>query len=177
MSERYDAINTADVWQENRDKIFLNRFAADIAKLADAGVPDEIIIKVCCNYDYVKAWASCPKWLWPVDKLPKGYKWSDGERHHIRAGKHSDARTIILLPIEDDLYVRDTFLGRNKKYRIRDFRRYAAKDIAIEFSLLQDDYLSGLILELYKKMGLPIGYIPKFLKNMKRNFLEQNHEV
>ena len=164
-----DAVDPADIWREDRDEVFLNRLTKDITQLMDAGIPADIVWKVICQYKYVQAWANCPRWLWPVDKLPKGYKWSDGERHHIKAGKRCDARTIILLPVGDDLYVRDTFWKKSKKYRVRDFRRYAAKDIEIEFSLSYGDfYLSGLILEFYKKQGLPLGYVERLpLKDMR----------
>lgn len=166
MADRTDAIDPAAVWKENRDEIFLARFAADVAALIDAGIPPDIVRKVVCQYEYVRAWAACPRWLWPVKKLPKGYKWSDGEKKHFRGtGRKGSARTIILLPIGEDLYIRDTSIwwgipglkrGDYQGACVRDFRNYPGKDIAAAF----DNVLSGLILALYQKQGLPFGYAP-----------------
>lgn len=164
METRSDAIDPAAVWKDNRDEIFLARFAADVARLIDAGIPPDIVRKVVCQYKYVRVWAACPRWLWPVKKLPKGYKWSDGEKTYIKkAGRKGSARTIILLPIGEDLYIRDKSLGiagakdeEVKGLCVRNFREYPGKDIAAEF----DRDLGGLILAFYKEQGLPFGYAP-----------------
>lgn len=166
-----DAIDNAAVWKENRDEIFLARFSADIAKLIDAGVPVDIARKVVCQYEYVRLWTACPRWLWPVKKLPEGRKWSDGEKTHFKKrGRKGSARTIILLPIGDDLYIRDTEhmeppgakSGESKGICIRNFRQYPGKDVASEF----DRVLEGLILAFYKKHGLPFGYAPPIVQSV-----------
>lgn len=171
MANRTDAVDPAAAWKENRDEIFLERFAADIAALINAGVPVDIVRKVVCNYEYVKAWAACPRWLWPVKKLPKGCKWSDGGKHRFKAaGRKGSARTVVLLPIGDDLYIRDTGhmgvpgtkYGESQGVCVRNFRKYPGKDIAAEF-----DYdLSSLILAFYKEQGLPFGFVPCIFKDV-----------
>ena len=182
-SRRSDAIDPAAVWREDRDQVFAERLAKDIALLSLAGVPEDIILRVIGQYEYVKAWTRCPRWLWPVKKLPKGYSWRDGEKTKLDGREHGVTirRTIILLPIGEDLYIRDpehmgppgVMRGESKGICIRNFRRHLSKDIAVEF----DGGLGSVILEFYKKQGLPMGIVPKYLHDAKTNIKGELHEV
>lgn len=175
--ERADAIDGSVVYQEDRDDIFLARFTSDIATLLDAGIPPDIVKRVVCQYHYAVVWAACPLFEYPIRKLPKGYKWADGEKHSVK-GRHGDARTIKLLRIGDDLYVHDSPLnlcvpGQNKSegkgYVIRGLSKYTAVEVAKWY----DHTMGDLILRKYKEWGLRQGLLEPVLRDVEKHGEEE----
>lgn len=157
-----DAISTEEVWSEDRDILFANRLSNDIAKLIDAGVPNDYIKKVIGQFDYVRVWAQTPKFLFPAKSLPKGYKWGDGIKKQQKAGKQVDSRTIIFLPAGKDLYIKGyELIGTNPKeckcVYIKDYAKYTAREIYIEF--MHDRMMRDMILKFWHDNKMPLGWV------------------
>ena len=94
MSEREGFARHDIIWSENRDEIFANRLANDIKRLQDAGFDDTAIKKMIGTLKYVRFWSQWPSWAFPVDKLPKGHKWADGERFSLKQNKKSNKHQL-----------------------------------------------------------------------------------
>lgn len=158
---RRDAIDSSAVWREDRDDVFLARFAADCAMLLDAGVPPDVVRKVVCRHDYVRVWAATPHWMFPVKKLPKGYKWKDGEvfKQKGSAKREAISRTIYFLEIGDNLYFRDTskkgFVGLKEGdcqgWMIRNWPVIPAGEVLEAFTL--DNPIYDVLAKFYRSKG------------------------
>lgn len=85
---------------------FLNIFILDYENLMSIGFSDLQIKKMLGGLGYVKDFVDTPDWLECVNKIPKGYKWSDGTKFHLKSGKKNEPETYVFLMVEDDLYIK-----------------------------------------------------------------------
>ena len=162
----------AVVWEENRDEIFLNRLAEDIGKLQDAGFDNKDIPKMLGRLSYVRFWVGWPRWAFPVDKLPKGYKWSDGVKYSKKGGKREAAETYVFLPIGADLYIKrgngDCGMpGINIKEKTTFLQIINFRDLTANEFLQGIDYspfFRSSALYFWKQNGLPLGWAEPCLK-------------
>lgn len=159
------------VWAENRNEIFMNRLAEDIGKLQQVGFSDNDIKKMLGRLDYVRFWSQWPSWAFPVARLPKGCKWSEGVKYHRKAGSRSSAETYVFLPVGNDLYVKSgngapmmpglnihdkTFL------RIINFRSLTANEFLQKID--GSPFFHDCVLEIWRENGLPLGWIKSCFK-------------
>lgn len=94
------------IWPDDRDSIFLQWLAEDSALLQDAGFSPSEIKRMLATLKYVRFWSANPPWLFPIKKLPKGYRWRDGQKFSCKSGRRYDGYCYIFLPIGEDLYVK-----------------------------------------------------------------------
>lgn len=128
----------------------------------------------------------------PVKGLPKGYKWSQGEKHVNNGArkKRSDRRTVVFLPIGDDLYMNvfPIYVAISNKpdeddsytemkfdrvtigcYRhgyacvIRGYRQYTA----IQLTRWFDSFVAGEIFKFWKSQGLRNGFVEPMMRDLK----------
>ena len=155
----------AEVWSEDRDVIVAKRLDEDITKLREAGYDDAEIKKMIGTFKYVKFYSANPSWLFPVDKLPKGAKWSDGT-------KYTSTRTrkkYTFLPIGDDLYIKegDFIIGVNIRdtvhAKIKNFRSMTVVDVLKGFNY-EDIPVMDCVRQFWKDSGLRQGYVVPVLR-------------
>ena len=172
MSEREGFARHDIIWSENRDEIFANRLANDIKRLQDAGFDDTAIKKMIGTLKYVRFWSQWPSWAFPVDKLPKGHKWADGERFSLKQNKKSNSESYTFLVVDDDLYIKskngETFMpGLNIKdkvfLRIIDFRSITANDFLSKIELTP--FFHDCVLKFWKEHDGRLGYVEPLLKD------------
>lgn len=161
MNKR-ESIEERVIWCEDRDNIFLQQLAHDIRRLDDAGfdVPD--ITKMIGTFKYVKIWSAWPKYIFPADDLPKGYKWSDGAKFHHKSKFGNE--TYFFLPAGDDLYIRDgkyrplmpglNFQGKTF-IRVTNYQKRSAVEVAGKITATV--FLENCILKFWKESGLRVG--------------------
>ena len=154
------------VWSEDRDEIFMNRLAEDIGRLQDAGFEDKVIKKMIGTLQYVHFWIGWPVWAFPVDKLPKGSKWTDGEKFSFKPHKKGTAETYTFLAVGDDLYFKlgncVPFLpGLHRQVkvfiRIADFRSITANEFLSGIDI--SPFFHDCITKFWKEHGGRQGYV------------------
>ena len=47
-----------------------------------------------------------PCWFEITNRLPKGYKWSDGTKYSLKSGKYCVGESYVLYIISDDIYIK-----------------------------------------------------------------------
>ena len=184
MSDKVDV-----VWSENRDEIFINRLVGDIEKLQQAGFNINTIKKMIGQLDYVRFWSKWPRCAFPVDKLPKGCKWSDGVKYHQSAVRRKgNSETYIFLIVSDDLYIKrggNAWLVGTKKserafVRIINFRSMTANEFLQDFQKLAfGGFFEECVLDFWKKNELPLGWaVPCFrgteMEEQAKKFMEKH---
>lgn len=93
---------------------FVNKFIDDYEKFESMGYEKNQIFRFLGTLQYVQDFSDTPQWLETAEKLPKGYKWKDGEKYKFchRSGKYyNDSFTNVLLEVEDDLWIKDGIRG------------------------------------------------------------------
>lgn len=50
-----------------------------------------------------------PDWFEITNKLPKGYKWSDGTKYSYKAGHYHSGESYVLKIINNDLYIKGVY--------------------------------------------------------------------
>jgi hypothetical protein len=91
---------------------FIDKYISDYVKLQTLGYKDLEIKKMLATQNYVQDFADTPDWLTCVNRLPKGYKWTDGTKLYKKAqGKHSTSETYVFLIIENNLYIKGLLNG------------------------------------------------------------------
>lgn len=167
----------AVVWAENRDEIFVNRLAEDIGKLQDAGFDNKDIPKMLGRLSYVRFWVGWPRWAFPVDKLPKGYKWSDGIKYKKKKfGMRDDAETYVFLPIGADLYIKrgngDCGMpGINIREKVTFLQIINFRDLTANEFLQGIDYspfFRSSALYFWRQNGLPLGWAEPCFKGLSK---------
>ena len=177
------------IWSENRDEIFINQLAEDIGKLQQAGFDNNTIKKMLGQLKYVRFWSKWPSCAFPVDKLPKGYKWSDGVKYHQDAVRRKgDSITYIFLIASDDLYIKrggNAWLVGTKDSdrafaRIINFRSMTANEFLQNFqNLAFGGFFEECVLDFWKKNELPLGWaLPCFrgteMEKQAKKFMEKH---
>ena len=161
------------MWSENRDEIFMNRLADDIGRLQDAGFDDKVIKKMIGTLQYVHFWIGWPVWAFPVDKLPKGSKWTDGEKFSFKPHKKGTAETYTFLAVGDDLYFKLgngvpflPGLHRNVKVfiRITDFRSITANEFLAGIDI--SPFFHNCITKFWREHGARQGYVEPAVKDL-----------
>lgn len=161
------------IWSEHRNKIFLERFSGDLNKLRREGYTDNQALKMIYSMDYVKFFLAWPEWAFPVTKLPKGYKWSDGKKYYKKGGKRSFAETWYFLIAGDDLYIKcgngspfmpGMNINESQFVRIINFRVITAVDFLskINISIFFDDCIHSF----WNEQGLRQGYVEPVLREL-----------
>lgn len=90
---------------------FVNKFIEDYCKIESIGFQKSEILKMLGSQDYVKDFVETPEFFVSAKRLPKGYKWSDGEKYQRKAGKHDFSETYTFLIVENDIYIKGFFTG------------------------------------------------------------------
>lgn len=90
---------------------FVDKFIEDYCKIESLGFKRTEILRMLGSQDYVKDFVETPDFFVSAKKLPKGYKWADGEKYQYKAGKHSLSETYVFLIIENDIYIKGFFAG------------------------------------------------------------------
>lgn len=87
---------------------FANKFIEDYEKFESMGYSNKQIFRFLGTLQYVQDFADTPQWLETADKLPKGYKWSDGEKFRFNIGnKHNGNKfTNVVLDVKNDLWIK-----------------------------------------------------------------------
>ncbi len=83
---------------------FIDKFVPLLEGLMSLGMSKKQAIKAALTQNFVRDFADTPEWFVSA-KLPKGYKWSDGEKYSIKGGHRADSETYTFLPIDGDLYI------------------------------------------------------------------------
>lgn len=166
------------IWADNRDEIFFEQLTNDINKLYNAGLTlDEIKTVLGCK-NYVKFWAAWPSFAYPADKLPKGYKWSDGIKYKFDYGRkqRGQSTTYTFLDAGDDLYIRygngkplmpGLSIYDNTSVKIIGFRKLTA--VEVYTGLRRYPYPSPLydcVLRFWHDNGLRLGFVLPVLRPM-----------
>lgn len=161
------------VWAENRDEIFFSRLTEDIEKLQQAGFQDATIKRMLGCMDYVRFWLAWPSWAFPANKLPKGYKWSDGTKYRKKGGKKSDAELYTFLPVGNDLYIKSGAgepmmpgLNAHEKtfLRIINFRTVTANKFLQKIE--GSSFFRECVLKYWKESGVRLGWVEPCLKDI-----------
>lgn len=154
------------IWSPDRDAIFMARLAGDIGKLQSVGFGDGDILRMLGRLRYISWWVCWPEWAWPVTKLPKGCKWTDGTKYHQKGGEKADAETFIFLPVDNDLYINAdygqlrmpaTFAQEKTYLRIANYRRLTANEFTTR--LRMGAFFHDCALKFWKSAGLRQGFI------------------
>lgn len=90
---------------------FVDKFIEDYCKIESLGFKRTEILRMLGSQDYVKDFVETPDFFVFAKKLPKGYKWSDGEKYQCKAGKRSFNEIYTFLIIENDIYIKGFFAG------------------------------------------------------------------
>lgn len=85
---------------------FLNKFAPLLQGMIDLGLTKEQAIKAVCTQQFVIDFAETPGWFVSAKSLPKGSKWSDGERYAKRSTNKSGGEAYTLLEADNNLYIK-----------------------------------------------------------------------
>lgn len=85
---------------------FVDKFIEDYCKIESLGFKRTEILRMLGSQDYVKDFVETPVFFVSAKKLPKGYKWSDGEKYQCKAGKRSFNETYTFLIVENDIYIK-----------------------------------------------------------------------
>lgn len=110
--------------------------------------------------------------FWHVEyKLPKGFKWKDGEKykafiemyHH-----HKYSRTFVLLEINNDLYIKGAMYNVKKDTNpilvIKDWKYVPIHDIQMEFN--ESHTLCNILLQYYHERGIYCGLMVPVLHDV-----------
>ena len=170
---------------------FLNRFLQDYESLRNIGFGHNQAIKMLCTQDYVKDFVQTPEWFVSAKQLPKGYKWADGEKYHVKGTKKSEGETYVFLLAENDLYIKGFFSGaycmvkdedeengykifdapkeyRNKICVIKDWRKYKVQYVLLKLDSDITPFFITSLTDLWHKNGGDISMVEgKILKELK----------
>ena len=151
--------------QEERLDKFIAQYVDDYTKLESMGFKDKDIKRMLGQLPYVKGFVLCPIWLYRVERLPKGHKWTDEAvmkfKHKQGHGRHSRViYTNYFYAIGNDLYIKQTE-GRHKAHlaRIENYKELTAVEVT--------PYLGSDIVIVWRKLGLRQGHVEPVLKEIK----------
>ncbi len=157
------------VWAENRDEIFLQWFAEDCSRLLDAGFSVSEAKQMAVSLKYVRCWCLNPRWLFPINKLPKGYKWRDGQKFVVKGSSRSDGETYIFLPAGENLYIKGltaaaTHFSDYPAVVIKNYRSLTYCKIASAFP--EGAFFLSSLVTFWHSQGLDLGYTMKCIRPM-----------
>ena len=111
-----NAIQRLDVWIDSwperlaaRDDAFVARLAGEVAALDALDYDRRETLDALGMRLYVRAWASCPRWLESVEKLPSPLKWRDGLT--VKPVKQMRVRAIRYRDVMFVAYADNTLVG------------------------------------------------------------------
>ena len=118
--------------------------------------------------------------FWRIEyKLPKGFKWKDGEKHKVIWAKKKhmvDGDTITLLEVDNDLYINGAMYNIKKHKKsilvINNWKSVSIHDIRIEFS--QSYPLCDILLKYYHKHGIYCGLMVPILRDINSCVKQEN---
>lgn len=109
-----------------------------------------------------------------VYKLPKGFKWGDGEKYKVIDAIYNSRkywRTIILLEVNNDLYIKGVLKGKDKSRTpivvINNWRDVPIYDISSKFYNLPSVY--NILLKCYHKHDIYCGLMVPVLRDILPN--------
>lgn len=88
---------------------FVNKFIPMYEGCINLGMTKRQAIRALSTQEWFRDFVDTPEWLTGATKLPKGYKWSDGTKFHLKGGKRKSSETYYFLIIDDDLYIKNYF--------------------------------------------------------------------
>lgn len=118
--------------------------------------------------------------FWNIEyKLPKGFKWKDGEKHkfvkEIYGGKKY-WHTIILLEVNNDLYIKGVVRKRDKNITpiavISNWRNVSVHNIQI--MLNNSPFLCNILLKYYREHGVYCGLMVPILRDINSCVKQEN---
>ncbi len=154
---------------------FVDKFLEDYQKIESLGFKRSDVLKMLGSQDYVQDFAETPDFFVSAPKLPKGYKWADGEKYtRKRAGKKDFGETYVLLIIENDIYIKGFYVGWE----------YYVKDTEAEYGVAYYDVPKDLrnkicVIKNWKTMKpqyvlWKLDKVTPFFENSLTNFYSQN---
>lgn len=90
---------------------FVDKFIEDYCKIESLGFKRAEILKMLGSQDYVKDFVETPDFFVSAKKLPKGYKWSDGEKYQQKGAKKCFSETYTFLIVENDICIKGFYAG------------------------------------------------------------------
>lgn len=154
---------------------FLTKFTTLLDGLIGLGMTKKEAIKAACSQQFVKDFADTPDWFVSAKKLPKGFRWSDGEKYKIRSkhGKHQDTTTYVLLEIDNDLYINGlliqlvmkedgTYVRKAKISVIKDWRNINPHEITYRLDVAPS--FNKSFYDFCSKKDVYAGYVKQLTK-------------
>lgn len=159
------------VWPDDRDSTFLQWLAEDVTLLQDAGFSPSEIKRMLAALKYVRIWSKNPPWLFPIKRLPKGYRWRDGQKFSCKSGRRYDGYCYIFLPIGEDLYVKGMVVVGTKASDcpgaiIKRYRDLTSAEVSHRLSAAPG--LDSAIHTFWHSHGLEGGYAVPALRSPKQ---------
>jgi len=157
-----------------------------LQEMIGLGLTKDQAIKALGTQQYVQDFIDTPDWFVSAPKLPKGYKWADGARYHLKQQKNGNAETYVFLIVGDDIYIKGafsmaSFYGHNEKdelvlYKsppsirnkicvIKKWKGINANEVNYKLDI--SPFFSSSILDFYSKNGGEIGLINKIVKEVR----------
>lgn len=156
------------VWPDDRDSIFLQWLAEDATLLQDAGFSQDETKRMLATLKYVRIWSTNPPWIFPIKKLPKGYRWRDGQKFSCKRGRRYDGYSYIFLPIDEDLYVKGMVVIGTKASdcpgaKIKHYKDLTSAEVSHRLSASPG--LDSAIHTFWHSHGLEGGYTMPLLRS------------
>ncbi len=157
------------VWAENRDELFLQWLAEDCSKLLDAGFSINEVKHMVMSLRYVHYWRSNPAWMFPINGLPKGYRWRDGQKfsYKNKRRKRAAGETYVFLPVGENLYIKGieavgTHFSDYSGVDVENFRSLTCREIVSSFP--STPFLQSSFTTFWHSQGLALGYTIEWLR-------------
>lgn len=159
----------------------LNRLCEDYDKIQATfpGLRRGQIMAMLCALDYMQYFAFVPLFCRIEQKLPKGYKKTDGHKVVMRDGHgshHKNKWTEYLVECGDDLYISGLIWKRSKNKSewhpwmvVEDWKTMTAMDVVggIEQNgKLMPGPIRDAIFRLYQENGLSLGMMAHELRDI-----------
>lgn len=156
---------------------FANKFLDDYRKIESLGFKRAEILRMLGSQDYVIDFIETPDFFASAKKLPKGYKWTDGEKYQYKAGKHSLSETYVFLIIESDIYIKGFYSTWNCQAVVKSSKY--ADGFEVKFFSSQEYKNKICVIKNWKTMKpqYVLGKLDKvstFFENSLTNFYAKN---
>ena len=154
---------------------FLDRFIKDLTNIENLGFSKEQTIKMVATLQYVKDFVDTPSFVHSENKLPNGYKLSDGTKYSKKPWKEDTPERYIFIKVMDDLYIHGVFkycfeircktggefkLLKNKDNKllvIENWRNVRGRDIVEGVGLTP--FLHNSLCDYLHRNGFYLGYL------------------
>lgn len=157
---------------------FVNKFIEDYCKIESLGFKRAEILRMLGSQDYVIDFVETPDFFVSVKKLPKGYKWTEGEKYQNKPSKHSHSETYTFLIIENDIYIKGFFAGWEVYKTVRN--NEAPDGYEVEYCKMPKEICNKIcVIKNWKSMKpqyvlWKLDEVTPFFENSLTNFYEKN---